>query len=977
MLKVAKVVLTRTESRKDISPVELSKMGRELRTFLQSIPRPLHLSDNMESVHIFLDIRACALAGDIPTAIELLNSDSLKKSTIGTGGHLSSIMLAYHAVILAIGRVEGPLPLLDFITSHWTFLEPYLKHWSLSEQWSANDRLPNRQLRNAVFSQLSLAAQPATLFAQTKELEPSMRDIVAELLLLACAENGMSRKAYDLFLEIRHQQFPFSELLRLRLVRCLVRDASFGPARAVMSSITHRDNIPSIDFLKTALFTSAHEANIEEAEEFYATLVKRNMAGPKELSLRLHAHASRGRIAHTLKLFDEHYPRGINGLRDNSPSIHVFSAVIHAHSMRGDIDGINRWLEELINHEFAPDAHIYNMILAAFAQRGDMESVKDVLEQMRGAGQPPNIVTYTQLLTLLAHRADPVAAELVYKRAVREGVVPNRRMVSTLMNAHVNAGSWRGVIRVFRYLQRTPEGDVGLTIEVYNTLLKAYVLIGAPFYVVSKLFLQLEKTTLKPDSITYTLLIQSACDAAKMGVAHAIFREMDKESQRVGWEAKTQVDAYALTILMTGWLRLQNRVEAKKVYDSMISRGIQPHSTAYTAIVTSYANQRSEDGIELAAEFINSLMGSADDKEWERHFWGRGTALSQIYGPLLRAYKRNQTVEDVEKSIQEFIDQGGQPSLGMFGLLMDCYRRSGDIDGVLELWPQIFKFGIKYLKDTYITEAPLSENMMLRSSIISIPLSVYIDALSAAGHHDRIAQVWKECRDAGMAFDSHNWNHLCVALVRAGALERAFQVIEKVVLPYRVRAMQLEAHDDGQNSPLLFDVGVDEESQVNFEDLQPEGEANLRLEVRRDQRSHLLEKQFPPDAFPDLDLEAEEFTSDQYVDPLQILHTVSPSWNLWRPHAVALMELGKALTQLRRGALPKPTVPRGPDGVQPLVQEPTAGELEIERKLAHETAGRIEANYPQTVSLVERKKNKTMRGRTAFISGRFGLRNDM
>lgn len=69
-----------------------------------------------------------------------------------------------------------------------------------------------------------------------------------------------------------------------------------------------------------------------------------------------------------------------------------------------------------------------------------------------------------------------MGAEAVFKRALKEGVVSDNRMI-VAMNAHVEGGSWMGVIRAYDYL--VSACVTALSLEVYNTLMKAYVLIGA------------------------------------------------------------------------------------------------------------------------------------------------------------------------------------------------------------------------------------------------------------------------------------------------------------------------------------------------------------------------------------------------------------------------------------------------------------------------------------------------------------------
>ncbi len=138
-----------------------------------------------------------------------------------------------------------------------------------------------------------------------------------------------------------------------------------------------------------------------------------------------------------------------------------FGVVVNAYAERNDLGGMNSWISRMIKAGFQPDLATFNTVLKALAARGDFESMQALLDQMRGVVIKPNTTSYTPILSLLARRRDPIAAEEIYRKMIAEGMNPDTQAVASIMNAHVEAGSWGGVIRAFDFfppcLEELPE----------------------------------------------------------------------------------------------------------------------------------------------------------------------------------------------------------------------------------------------------------------------------------------------------------------------------------------------------------------------------------------------------------------------------------------------------------------------------------------------------------------------------------------
>lgn len=320
-----------------------------------------------------------------------------------------------------------------------------------------------------------------------------------------------------------------------------------------------------------------------------------------------------------------------------------------------------------------------------------------------------------------------------------------------------------------------------------------------------------------------------------------------------------------------------------------------------------------------------------------------------IYAPLLDAYAKAMSPADVERLFEDMLKADGKPTLTSMTIMLDAYRRTGDIEGVMRVWPVILQLGMTFSEvDTLLEDQDKNSKQFKsqrRSDVLCVPLSIYMNAVSNAGHHLEVARAWNRLRTEGFQFDPSNWNHLAVAMVRAGQPERAFEVIEKVILPYQDYS-ESDARDepDELDSPLILDT----------EEKEP-GQSHTSLHTAKRQPARRVDAKT---AFMEVDVEsareAANTDEDDFAFELHVLHTSTPTWHLWRPHARTLTALSDALHCLRSGRLVQPTRPRAipdKDGFTDSAPDDRSEVDEIQQ--ASEVLQRIYRDFPRSVRAVE------------------------
>jgi len=269
----------------------------------------------------------------------------------------------------------------------------------------------------------------------------------------------------------------------------------------------------------------------------------------------------------------------------------------------------------------------------------------------------------------------------------------------------------------------------------------------------------------------------------------------------------------------------------------------------------------------------------------------------------------------------------------------------------------IFELGVQYVKERPAMDGNDPSANRLLNNILCLPLSMYIDALSAAGEHEEIAYVWREFQEQGFSFDAHNWNHLTVALVRAGQLERALQIVESVILPYQDQAKNMIAsRNTNPKSPLMYDAAGQDEDKLDPAALDSQAQLRQRASrrlgnTRRNMRHAMWQIE-----------QDEEAHADDLAYPMHVLHQISPAWNVWKVHVSVMRVLLAAMEDLREGNLPAPVKPKGARQIQRYADDE-------ETSKANELFDRLYAQYPRTcvmlfdLEAVERRRLGRVYGR--------------
>ena len=945
---------------------EMSSRAARVRKILEAITDSSYPLRQELSV---LEARCKTLEGRFEEVEAIFDQYCGTRITFRNALDVTPIIQISQTMVQVIEALDGPEAAYDWLVSRWQSLEPHL--WSKSSVvYSRASRIAIADLHNVLAHVVERIEDLGDFLTKRVRVQPDgpWEEVGEHFVDVLCALQ-LSSDALEVMRQMTRLAIPPSIKTKLTVVKALAKGKRFQPAHELYAQLRKEvDGVREADLREiwaTGLYLHAREGNVEQAMEVFACLERRLWINFETITLMLHVTAVKGLVEETVKTFERLFPPGAEPslLKHGMPTEAHYTEVLFAHAQAGAMGHVHKWLTRMMKDNIAPDEYTYAILVKGFSSSGDVASLSKLLARMKSTGVKLNLQGYTTLISFLAQTGDSVEAERTYQEALRHGIKPDIKILNALMNAHAQSEHWQGVINAFGYLKALPGKRYRPTTATYNTLLKAFVSIGAPFSTVRDLVVELEAVGTRPDAHTFAIVIQSACDNKEFDAALGLLAHMDKPVSKTRLDV--EVTVYVLTILMGTFLRHGDKARAREMFEQMKSRNIIPSATTYSSISHAYAQKNTTEALELAEAFLGQLISEEEPDGELRAGWistsgGRSLALGSLYQPLMHIYAKLRQVDDVERLQRELLIHGGRTSLGDLAALLAAHRNCGDVGAGKEVWSLIYDMASQRSKLGDIlsgdeTSSTASSNgprrVVSQSNILCVPLSIYIDLLSSTGDHAEVARVWDQLRTHGFTFDSHNWNHLVIALIRAGEPERAFAILERVILPNVSVSSAGEAENGRRchppDSPLSIVDGNNEVSLPVQDDSPAEpsawAEANVRRHNRRMEGVRRMSKHLethPTIATDDIGPRGD------FARRLETLQLIPFAWNSWRPHPVTLSVLSQTLARLASGRLPRPiqggsvAQRASPDGATP-THEPS------------KVLERIYTDYPEAVRAVK------------------------
>jgi len=234
----------------------------------------------------------------------------------------------------------------------------------------------------------------------------------------------------------------------------------------------------------------------------------------------------------------------------------VLSICVHA----PDYTLVETMIKEMREYEKEKGVEVvdivsYNTLMKAAAKNKDVARCFSALAEIQKMKLEPDDVTFSTLLDICINEEELQLASVALQQLCSSGVKMNCVLLTTLM---------KGFIR---------SKHVDKAMQLYQTM-------------------ESGSSQVKPDMITYSVLIRAHCDNGNMGVALEILEAMLKR--------QIHLDDVVFTHLLEGCCNVSNVALAEKLFNDMLAANIEPSIYTMTAMVKVYGKcAQSEKAWEL------------------------------------------------------------------------------------------------------------------------------------------------------------------------------------------------------------------------------------------------------------------------------------------------------------------------------------------------------------------------------------------
>ncbi|KAM0858886.1 hypothetical protein ACQ4PT_047566 [Festuca glaucescens] len=335
-----------------------------------------------------------------------------------------------------------------------------------------------------------------------------------------------------------------------------------------------------------------------------------------------------------------------------------FLMLVTAYGKLGDFSKAERVLKYMNKKGYRQTVISQTALMEAYGRAKQYEKAEAVFHKMQASGPEPSPITYQIILKSLVEGDKYKEAEAIFEDLLNEkraSFKPDQKMFHMMIYMYKKAGDYTQARKLFAQM---PERGIPQSAVTFNSLMS----FEADYKEVSSIYDQMQRAGLKPDVVSYSLLIKAYGKARREDEALAVFEEMlDAGVRPTRKSYNILLDAFAISGLVE---------EAQTVFKTMRRHRVEPDLCSYTTMLLAYVNASDMDGAE---KFFRRLKEDGL----------RPNVV--VYGTLMKGYSKLDDVDKVMRVYERMRVQGVEPNQTIFTTIMDVHGRNSDFGNAV-IW---------------------------------------------------------------------------------------------------------------------------------------------------------------------------------------------------------------------------------------------------------------------------------------------------
>ncbi|KAL5202897.1 hypothetical protein ABZP36_013849 [Zizania latifolia] len=271
-----------------------------------------------------------------------------------------------------------------------------------------------------------------------------------------------------------------------------------------------------------------------------------------------------GRVPEALGVLDLMLEEGCR------PNAHTYTPIMHAYCTSGRIHEAKRLLNTMVASGCAPSTVTYNVLVEALCKVGSFNEVEALFEESSKKEWTPDAITYSSYMNGLCKAGRIDKSFALVNRMLSNGLHPNEVTLNILLDGVCRSSTaWTAK----RLLECSTEFGWDANVVNYNTVMTR-LCDERKWLGVIKLFADMAKKGIVPNSWTFSIVVHSLCKLGKLRKALCLLGSGD----------------FVATVVTYNTLirHLSNTGKANEVcflLHQMIEEGIAPTDMTYVLVI--------------------------------------------------------------------------------------------------------------------------------------------------------------------------------------------------------------------------------------------------------------------------------------------------------------------------------------------------------------------------------------------------------
>ncbi|KAK7363855.1 hypothetical protein VNO77_06014 [Canavalia gladiata] len=311
---------------------------------------------------------------------------------------------------------------------------------------------------------------------------------------------------------------------------------------------------------------------------------------------------------------------------------------------------------------------LYNVTLKVLRKCRDLDAMEKLFDEMLQRGVKPDNVTFTTIISCARICSLPNKAVEWFENMSSFGCEPDDVTYSAMIDAYGRAGNVNMALSLY---DRARTEKWRLDTVTFLTLIKMYAVAGN-YDGCLNVYEEMKVLGVKPNMFVYNTLLDAMGRAKRPWQVKTIHTEMTNNGFSPNWAT------YAS--LLRAYGRARYNEDALIIYKEMKEKEMEMNTHLYNTLLAMCADVGLDDeALEIFEDMKTSAACLPD---------------SWTFSSVITIYSCSGNVSEAERTLNEMIESGFQPTIFVLTSLVQCYGKAKRTDDVVKTFNQLLDLGI-------------------------------------------------------------------------------------------------------------------------------------------------------------------------------------------------------------------------------------------------------------------------------------------